>query len=334
MGVLVGDEGSPNLSRAPAMRIVSLLPAATEWICEFGGGAELVGRSHECDYPPEVQEFPVVTEATYDAEGDSAAIDNAVQSHLQDGLSLYQVDLERVQSLEPDLIVTQDQCEVCAVRRSDLEARLADWAGPDVDLVSMPPQTLKEVLDEALRLGRRLDRLNEAMQTIGNLETGLQALRNQMGVDRDTNPQALPSVACIEWVEPLMVAGHWMPDVVEMAGGRAVLGTAGEPTRRVDWEALRAADPDVLAIMPCGFSIDETERDLHYLTERDGWDELSAVQAGRVALLDGNAYFNRPGPRLYRAIEVLASVVHPSIDPQPAPAAWERQWTSQNPRPV
>ena len=316
------------------MRIVSLLPAATEWICEFGGGPDLVGRSHECDYPPEVQDVPVVTEPTYDAEGDSAAIDTAVQAQLQDGLSLYRVDLDRMKSLDPDLIVTQDQCEVCAVSRSDLEATLGDWVGPDVDLLSMHPQTLKEVLDEALRLGRSMDRLNDAMQTIGNLETGLQALRNQIGVDRDTNPQSLPSVACIEWIEPLMVAGHWMPDVVEMAGGRAVLGTAGEPTRRINWADLRAADPDVLAVMPCGFSIDETERDLHYLTDREEWEELSAVQAGRVALFDGNAYFNRPGPRLYRAIEVLASVVHPKVDPHPEAAAWEQRWASQNARSV
>lgn len=308
------------------MRIVSLLPAATEWICEFGAGADLVGRSHECDSPPEVQDVPVVTEPTYDADGDSAAIDDAVQSQLQDGLSLYRVDLARVKSLDPDLIVTQDQCEVCAVSQSELKATLGDWAGPNVDLLSMHPQTLKGVLDEALRLGRAVDRLDEAMQTIGNLETGLQALRDQIGVDRDTNPQSLPSVACIEWLEPPMVAGHWMPDVVEMAGGRAIFGTAGEPTRRVDWAEVRAADPDVLAIMPCGFSVEETSRDLHYLTERDGWGELSAVQSGRVAVFDGNAYFNRPGPRLYRAIEVLASVVHPSISPRPPLADWERRW--------
>jgi iron complex transport system substrate-binding protein len=310
------------------MRIVSLLPAATEWICEFGAGPELVGRSHECDYPPEVQDVPVVTEPTYEADGDAAAIDAAVDEQLQAGLSLYRVDLERVKALAPDLIVTQDQCEVCAVSLSDLEAELRNWAGADMEIVSLQPQTLKGVLDEALRLGRTLGRLDAAMQTIGNLETGLRALRSQIGVDRDTNPQSLPSVACIEWMEPLMVAGHWMPDVVEMAGGRAVLGAAGEPTRSVDWANLQAADPDVIAVLPCGFSLEDTRRDLHYLTERPGWNELSAVQAGRVALFDGNAYFNRPGPRLYRAIELLASVLHPAVQSSPSPAAWERQWTA------
>ncbi|MFP4229215.1 MAG: cobalamin-binding protein [Salinivenus sp.] len=307
------------------MRIVSLLPAATEWICEFGGSDELVGRSHECDYPAAVQDVPVVTEPTYDSGGDSAAIHEAVQGQLQKGISLYQVDLDRIKALDPDLIVTQDQCEVCAVSLPELKADLGDWVGPEVELVSMRPQTLKEVLDEALRLGRAMDRLEEAMQTLGNLETGLRTLRNQIGVNRDTNPQSLPSVACIEWLEPLMVAGHWMPDVVEMAGGRAVLTEPGTPSRRIDWAELQEVDPDLIAVMPCGFSLQETQRDLHYLTEREGWTELSAVQDERVGLFDGNAYFNRPGPRLYRAIEVLASFLYPNLDIQPPLAEWERQ---------
>jgi len=309
------------------MRIVSLLPAATEWICTLGGQEDLVGRSHECDYPDNVQDVPVVTSPTYDAEGDSAAIDDAVQEQLQDGLSLYEVDLERLRALEPDLIVTQDQCEVCAVSRPELEAQLGDWTGGAPEVVSMRPQTLKEVLDEALRLARAMDALEQGMEVIANLETGLKVLRDQIGVDRSTNPQSLPSVACIEWLEPLMVTGHWMPDVVEMAGGRPVLGTAGEPTEPVEWGDLRKADPDVLALMPCGFTVDETRRDLHYLTEHSGWEDLAAVQNERVALLDGNAYFNRPGPRLYRAIEVLASVLHSEkVRPDPPVAAWERQY--------
>lgn len=308
------------------MRIVSLLPAATEWICEFGGAEMLVGRSHECDFPPEIQDRPVVTAPTYDAEGDSAAIDQAVQSQLQEGLSLYEVDLDRLGELEPDLIVTQDQCEVCAVSLTELEKGLSDWTGGDPTIFSMQPQTLKEVLDEALRLGRTMDRLDSAMRTLANFETGLRGLREAIGVDRKTNPQSLPSVACVEWMEPLMVAGHWMPDVVEMAGGRAVLGTAGEPTRRVDWQEFQEIDPAVIVCMPCGFSIEETRRDLEYLTDRPGWGALSAVTSGRVALLDGNAYFNRPGPRLYRAIEVLASVLYPDLSVDPPPSDWERQW--------
>ena len=309
------------------MRIVSLLPAATEWVCVFGGAENLVGRSHECEYPEHIRDVPVVTAPSYDAEGDSAAIDDAVQGQLREGLSLYEVDLERLRALEPDLIVTQDQCEVCAVSLPELEERLGNWTRSAPEIVSMRPQTLKDVLDEALRLARAMDALDAGMEVIANLETGLRVLREEIGVDRSTNPQSLPSVACVEWLEPLMIAGHWMPDVAEMAGGRAVLGTVGEPTQTVEWVDLRDADPDTLALMPCGFTIEETRRDLHYLTDRPGWDDLSAVQNERVALLDGNAYFNRPGPRLYRAIEVLASVLHPEqLRPDPPVAEWERQW--------
>lgn len=306
------------------MRIVSLLPAATEWVCALGGTDVLVGRSHECDHPPEITDRPVVTAPTYEAEGDSAAIDEAVQQKVQEGLSLYHVDLERLRELDPDLIVTQDQCDVCAVSRTELDERLADWTGGAPDVFSMQPTTLKEVLDEALRLGRTMDRLERAMQVIGDLEGRLKRLRDQIGVDRRTDPETLPTVGCIEWMEPLMVAGHWMPDVVEMAGGRAVLSTEGEPTRRVDWDAFCETNPDVIACMPCGFTIEETRRDLDYLTEREGWSRLDAVQNERVALLDGNAYYNRPGVRLYRAIEVLASVLYPNLDVDPAD--WERAW--------
>jgi iron complex transport system substrate-binding protein len=309
------------------MRIVSLLPAATEWICVFGGQDHLVGRSHECDYPESVQDVPVVTAPTYEGGGDSKAIDEAVQGTLQESLSLYKVDLERLRSLDPDLIVTQDQCEVCAVSRTELEQQLGGWTGGAPEIVSLRPQTLKEVLDEALQLARAMDALERAMEVIANLETGLRVLRDQIGVDRTTNPQSLPSVACIEWLEPLMVAGHWMPDIVEMAGGRPVLGTSGTPTQRVEWADLREANPDVLSLMPCGFSIDETRRDLHSVTEQTGWEELAAVRDNRMAVLDGNAYFNRPGPRLYRSIELLASVLSPNgIQPDPPAANWERQW--------
>lgn len=308
------------------MRIVSLLPAATEWVCAFGAADDLVGRSHECDYPEPIRDRPVVTRPTYEADGDSAAINEAVQQQVQNGLSLYDVDLELLRDLDPGLIVTQDQCDVCAVNRSTLEDRLAEWTGGTPTLFSMKPETLKDILDEALRLGRTMDRFEAAMETVGAFEVRLQALRNRIGVDRDTDPQTLPSVACIEWLEPLMVAGHWMPDVVEMAGGRSVLGTAGEPTRRIDWSELVEADPDVIACMPCGFSIEETTRDLHYLIDREEWPALSAVRNGRVALMDGSAYYNRPGARLGRAIEVLASVLYPSLSLDPSPTSWERKW--------
>ena len=314
------------------MRIVSLLPAATEWVAAFGAEDDLVGRSHECDTPASVQDVPVVTTPTYESDGDSAAIDVAVQAQLQQGLSLYEVDLEQLRALEPDLILTQAQCEVCAVSLPQLEAALADWSGRQPEILSMEPMTLKEVLDVALRIGRTIGRAERAMQVIAAKERALQQLRNRMGLHRRTDPETLPTVACIEWIEPLMTAGHWMPDVAEMAGGRAVLAEKGRPSQVIEWSALRAADPDVLAILPCGFTLDETRRDLHYLTERDGWNDLRAVQNHRVVLLDGNAYFNRPGPRLYRSIELLADAIHPdSVDAKAlAVEPWERQrWSDR-----
>lgn len=313
------------------MRIVSLLPAATEWVCAIGGTECVVGRSHECDSPAEIQDRPVLTAPTYESEGDSAAINEAVQANVQEGLSLYNVDLDRLKALEPDLVVTQDQCDVCAVSRPELEAQLAEWTGGAPTVFSMEPHTLKDVLDEALRLGRVMDRLDAAMRVVGDIEKRIQRLRTRIGVDRRTAPETLPTVASIEWLEPLMIAGHWMPDLVEMAGGRAVLGTAGEATRRISWSTLRETDPDVIACMPCGLSVEEAQRDLHYLTDRDGWGELTAVREGRVAVLDGNAYYNRPGVRLARAIEVLCATIYPSLSLDEAPAAWEREWVPPGP---
>jgi iron complex transport system substrate-binding protein len=191
----------------------------------------------------------------------------------------------------------------------------------------MEPMTLKEVLDVALRIGRTIGQPEMAMQVIAAKERALQRLRNRMGLSRRTDPETLPTVACIEWMEPLMTAGHWMPDVAEMAGARAILAEKGTSSQVVEWGALRAADPDVIAILPCGFTLEETRRDLHYLTEREGWADLRAVRSDRVALLDGNAYFNRPGPRLYRSIELLAEAIHPDAVDAKALAIelWERQ---------
>lgn len=310
------------------MRIVSLLPAATEWVCAFGGENDLVGRSHECDAPSSVRALPAVTRPAYESGGDSAAIDRTVQTRLHDGLSLYDVDLERLRDLEPDLILTQAQCAVCAVSLPQLQAELADWTDTAPELFSMEPMTLKAALDVALRLGRKIGRAESAMRFIGRQERWLKALRTRIGVDRRTDPEMLPTVACIEWMEPLMTAGHWMPDVADMAGARSVLAEKGAPSRTVDWADLRAADPDVMAVMPCGFALEETIRDLHYLTGRDGWGDLRAVRSGRVVLFNGDAYFNRPGPRIYRSIELLAAAVHPKAvgaDTR-GTASWERQW--------
>ncbi len=289
------------------MRVVSLLPAATDWLVAFGVAEEVVGRSHACD-APEVAGAPVLTRATLSADGDSAAIDAAVRGVLP-GLSLYDVDLGALRDLAPDLIVTQAQCAVCAVDLPALERALAGWASRPA-LFSLEPVTYKQVLGAALRLGRGVGRLPEAMRVIAEGEARLRRLRDRLGVARADEESTYPAVACVEWIEPLMTAGHWTPDLARLAGGRAVCAEAGAPSRYVEWQRIADADPDVLAVMACGLSVEAARRDFHYLTMRPGWSSLRAVRAGRVFAFDGDAYFNRPGPGLVRSAELLAAALH------------------------
>ncbi|PEN08044.1 cobalamin-binding protein [Longimonas halophila] len=306
------------------MRVASLLPAATEWIVALGGAGDLVGRSHECDHPPEVQSLPVLTAATYPQADDARAIHNAVQERVQAGLSLYDVDLERLAALEPDLVLTQAQCEVCAASLSEIEADLRQHV-PGVELFSMQPATMKAVLDTALRLGRTMNQAEAVMQYIATREQRLRQLHEAIGLERRTEPEALPSVVCIEWTDPLMVAGHWTPDVVRHGGGHALLTEPGAPSCRIAWDELAAADPDALFVMPCGFTLADTARNWEAFTSHPTWSTLRAVQADRVFVFDGNAYFNRPGPRLYRAIELVAQALHADALPVQEAAPWERQ---------
>ena len=309
------------------MRIASLLPAATEWVDALGATHALVGRSHECDHPEAVTSLPVLTAPTYPEKQTSRAIHEAVQKRVRDGLSLYRVDMAQLRALSPDWVLTQAQCEVCAASVSDIEADLQAEADADIRLFSMQPATFKEVLDMVLRLGRALNRAEAAMQWIARHERQLKQLHSAIGLERRTDPDTLPTVACIEWMDPLMVAGHWTPDVVAHGGGQPVLAEAGAASRRITWEALANADPDVIAVMPCGFSVEDTARDWQTLASHPTWQSLRAVQKNRVAVFDGNAYFNRPGPRLYRAAALIAYALYPDrVDGHIAPVQpWEMQ---------
>lgn len=295
------------------MRVVSLLPAATEWAAACGGTSLLVGRSHACDVPAGLRDLPALTRPARTIRGaddDSAAIDRAVRDRARAGLSLFEVDWSRLRALAPDLILTQVQCEVCAVTASEVEQQLAAEGLRETQLLSVAPSTLKEVMDAGLRIGRALGRLPAAMAFVGEGEQRLRRLHERLGLRRNADPSGRPTVACVEWLAPLMTAGHWMPDVVEQAGGRPVLATSGADSARVTWDDLRHADPDVLLVAPCGFDLEATRRDLHYLTDRPGWDDLAAVREGRVVLVDGGAYVSRPGPRLYRTVELVAAAIH------------------------
>lgn len=291
------------------MRIVSLLPAATDWLVAFGAADLVAGRSHACD-APEVAHVPVLTRPTVPTDSDSAAIDRAVHGGLGQGLSLYDVDLGTLRTLAPDLVVTQAQCAACAVDLGTLEQSLADWTGTRPDLFSLEPMTYKGVLDTALRLGRTIGRLPAAMHAVAEGEQRIRRLQDRLGLSRTDDERRYPTVACLEWIEPVMTAAHWTPDLVRLAGGRAVCAEAGAPSRYLDWDDIVDADPDVLAVMACGLSVEKACRDLHHLADRPGWASLRAVRDGRVVVFDGDAYFNRPGPRLVRSVELLAAALH------------------------
>ncbi|NIH80050.1 cobalamin-binding protein [Amycolatopsis viridis] len=294
------------------MRIVSLLPAATDIVAELGLAGHLVGRTHECDWPPGVGAVPVVTGSGLHAAMSSREITAAVGG-AHSGSALYALDSAKLAELAPDVVLTQDLCEVCAVsyRRVSDAVRLLD-AGPRV--LSLEPRTLPEVLDCLRQVGEVLGVPEVAHERHRDLEARLDAVRAKTG------HRNRPRVAAIEWLDPVWPAGHWVPEQILAAGGEPLLAVPGEHTHAVDWSAVVAARPDVLLLLPCGLPPDRTETELDLLTTRPGWADLPAVRSGRVWVLDGPAYFNRPGPRVVRGAEILAHVLHGIGDVTPEEA--------------
>jgi iron complex transport system substrate-binding protein len=303
------DQGCPWLRATGtlgfAMRVVSLLPSATEIVCALGATDELVGVSHECDFPDAIRDRPVLTRSRIDASGPSRAIDVAVRAVIRDAISIYDVDADRLAALNPDVIITQDLCEVCAVSLDDVRAAVARLAHRErVEVMSLRPTLLDHVLGDIEHVARALGRPERGADVRAALETRIGAI-----AARGAAVQARPRVVTLEWIEPLMVGGTWMPELVDLAGGAPVGATAGAPAPTVDVEALAAMRPDVIVIKPCGFTIDRT------LAERDviERDVIAAAKDARVYLTDGNAFFNRPGPRLVESLEILAACVHPDV---------------------
>ncbi|MFD7230309.1 cobalamin-binding protein [Streptomyces sp. NPDC059881] len=287
------------------MRIVSLLPAATDIVAELGLAGDLVGRTHECDWPPEaVASVPVVTSAGFSAERmSSREISDAVGGARHSGSSLYALDTDRLASLAPEVILTQDLCDVCAVSYTGV-SRAVRVLDADARVLSLEPKTLDDVLDCLLRVGALLGVEEVARRRHAELTARLAAVRDRTaGLPR-------PRVVAIEWLAPLWPAGHWVPEQIACAGGQPLLAAPGEHTKPMTWEAVVAARPDVLLVLPCGFSPDRTFQERELLTRLPGWEELPAVRRGAVWVLDGPAYFNRPGPRVVRGAEVLAHVLH------------------------
>lgn len=288
-------------------RIVTLLPSATEIVCALGFENQLVGRSHECDFPPSVKRLPALTEPKFNPEGNSAEIDARVKTIVRDALSVYRVDAAKLRELRPDVIVTQSQCEVCAVNQADVDAAVAEWTGIRPRVVSLAPYSLADVFSDMQRVATALGAPERGDKLVHDLQMRCAAIRE---VASKTSRK--PTVACIEWIEPMMAAGNWMPTLVEMAGGTNLFGKAGEHSPWMKFEELRAADPEVIMIAPCGFGIPRASEELHLLQKQAGWAGIRAVRDGRVFLADGNQYFNRPGPRIVESLEILAELIHPA----------------------
>ena len=283
-------------------RVVSLLPAATEILCELGAADLLVGRSHECDHPAAIQDRPVLTKARLDPSKPSRIIHEDVSRLLRDALSIYEVDEAKLAELKPDVVITQDQCEVCAVDLETVERAVGRAVGNNVTIVSMRPNSLDDVLADWVKVGYAVGRRPDARRMVGRF-------RRQMADLQGAQPKLRPTVLCLEWIDPPMVAGNWVPELVRAAGGEPILAHANQKSPIVAWDTIHDADPDVIIVMACGFDIPRTRRELATIEGNPEWNRLRCVQESRTFVTDGNAYFNRPGPRTLATLDALATMI-------------------------
>jgi iron complex transport system substrate-binding protein len=291
-----------------SVRIVSFLPSATEMACALGLGDQLVGITHECDYPTEVEGKPVVVRNVLPIETMSQPeIDAAVTQRMRDGLSLYQVDEKLLQDLAPDIIMTQNLCQVCAPSGNEVTQAL-NLLPKEPQILWLTPKSLEEIFDNLRELGQATDRLNEAEELIGACRARLEKIAS---VTRNLSQP--PRVFCMEWLDPVYCSGHWMPEMVEIAGGVDALARKGTDSVRIPWNDVLEWKPEVLIITPCGFNLDRVIEQTPQLFAYPGWSELPAVRDGRVYAVDANSYFARPGPRVVDGTELLAHLIHPEL---------------------
>lgn len=287
-------------------KIISLLPAATEIICALGLEHNLIGRSHECDYPETVKNLPVCSEAKFIPGASSLQIDEQVKEILTDALSIYTVNKALIKELNPDVVITQAQCEVCAVSLKDVEEALENLLDKDASIISLEPNTLADIFADIQRVAYILDVRHEGELLLELLNERIDIIRHKLKFIIDK-----PAVACIEWIEPLMLAGNWTPELVDIAGGRSILTTNGKHSPYVNWDDIKEQDPDIIVVIPCGFSIERTMKEMGILLALPGFDDLKAVKNNRLYIADGNHYFNRSGPRIVDSIEILAEIINP-----------------------
>jgi iron complex transport system substrate-binding protein len=293
------------------LRIVSLLPSATEIVCSLGLGDRLVGVTHECDSPPFVKALPKATRTLVPKHAPSAEIDRLVRDRIAGRSALYELDLPVLERLAPDLIVTQALCDVCAVAEAEVQDAACRLPG-NPRVLNLEPETLGQVMDA----------IRQVALAAGAREAGEAALhafqaRVEAVAARSARVALRPRVALLEWLLPPFSCGHWSPELVRLAGGEEVLGRAGERSRTLTWDEVRAARAEVVFVACCGFDVERTLVDLHALADEPGWRDLPALRDGRVYLCDGSQYFSRPGPRLVDSLEMLAHALHPELHPLP-----------------
>ncbi|MEH2336230.1 cobalamin-binding protein [Nostoc sp.] len=290
------------------VRIVSLIPGGTEILATLGLVNAIVGRSHECDYPPEIHNRPICTQARLNSNASSSQIHDDVNNLLQSALSIYEIKTDVLEELQPTHILTQDQCNVCAVSLDEVEKAVATLIHSKPQIISLQPNILQDVWADIERVGNTFK--VDSVKVLENLEARVKICQQKI---QGLSLNEVPTVACIEWTDPLMIAANWIPELVNLAGGHSLFSVTGQASPILPWETLIASNPDIIVFMLCGFDLNRTRQEANLLTQRSDWEKLHATQAGRVYITDGNSYFNRPGPRLVDSLEILAEILHPEI---------------------
>ena len=285
-------------------RVLSLLSSTTEVVYALGCEDQLVGRSHECDYPPAVMTLPICTKPKFNVDGSSIEVDGQVKSILQNALSVYYINEDLLKELKPDIILTQSQCEVCAVSEKDVKSVVKNITGINPDIISVEPNSVKDIFKDIKIIAEALNVVDKGADLIDFMKNRIRTLKKSYDVKSEL------TVAAIEWIDPLMAAGNWVPELIEMAGGINLFGEAGKHSPWMEYKDLIEKDPHTIIIMPCGYNIQKSIMEIDSLIKQKGWKEINAVQNDKVFITDGNQFFNRPGPRIIESLEILIEIFH------------------------
>ena len=291
-------------------KIVTLIPSATEIVAFLGQKNSIIGRSHECDYPYGLNHVAKLTSPKINVDGTSVEIDKQINTILENSLSVYKVDVPKLKELNPDYIITQAHCEVCAVSFSEVEAIVSKNLNKNTKIISLQPNTLNDVFNDIKRVAKELNIENQINnRLIKNLNERLEEIK-----ELSSKQKSKPSVACVEWIEPLMMAGNWIPEMVEIAGGINILGKSGKDSHWTKFDEISKKDPEIVIFLPCGFNIEKTKYELkNILKKNNNWQSLKAFKNKKFFVADGNQFFNRPGPRLLESLEIFAEIMHPDL---------------------